>query len=163
MEIRRAREEDIGRICELLRQVLDVHAAGRPDIFRAGTQKYSPADLLPILADDGRPVFVSVGEDGTVTGYVFCVFRETRGSANLCDRKELYIDDLCVDAAFRRAGVGTALYRFAAARAREAGCSAVTLNVWHLNPGALAFYEALGMRPLKTLMEERLFPEGTLS
>ena len=42
------------------------------------------------------------------------------------------------------------------AYAREAGCHDVTLNVWELNPGARAFYERMGMRPLKTCMETLL-------
>lgn len=153
MEIRRAGTGDEERIGELLRQVLEVHHRGRPDIFRAGTQKYSRAELEVIFGDDTRPVFVSVGEDGTVTGYVFCMIRETRGSANLCDRRELYIDDLCVEETLRGQGIGTALFRRAVLEAERNGCAAVTLNVWHLNPGAEAFYEKLGMKPLRTTME----------
>ena len=41
MNIRRAAASDISGINELLRQVLDVHHKGRPDIFRAGAKKYN--------------------------------------------------------------------------------------------------------------------------
>ena len=38
MDIRRAEEKDIPRIIELLKQVLQIHADIRPDIFISGTQ-----------------------------------------------------------------------------------------------------------------------------
>ena len=40
--------------------------------------------------------------------------------------------------------------------AREIGCYNVTLNVWTCNPGAQRFYEAMGMTPLKTCLEQIL-------
>ena len=52
--------------------------------------------------------------------------------------------------------VGTALYQHVLAYARELGCYNVTLNVWTCNPGAQRFYEAMGMTPLKTCLEQVL-------
>jgi ribosomal protein S18 acetylase RimI-like enzyme len=49
--------------------------------------------------------------------------------------------------------VGTALYQHVLAYARECGCYNVQLNVWSCNPGAQAFYEAMGMKPYKVGME----------
>ena len=41
MKIRKAQIKDIGRIIELLSQVLELHAKLRPDIFVSGTTKYT--------------------------------------------------------------------------------------------------------------------------
>ena len=41
MIIRKAEEKDIPRILELLKQVLQIHADIRPDIFIPGTTKYT--------------------------------------------------------------------------------------------------------------------------
>ena len=41
MNIRRATDKDIADVLRLLSQVLEVHAAIRPDIFVSGTTKYS--------------------------------------------------------------------------------------------------------------------------
>ena len=41
MTIRRASENDIPRLIELLEQVLQIHADIRPDIFIPGTTKYT--------------------------------------------------------------------------------------------------------------------------
>lgn len=60
MTIRRATAADIPQIDELLRQVLEVHHAGRPDLFKDGVKKYTDEELKAILANDQTPVFVAV-------------------------------------------------------------------------------------------------------
>ena len=60
MTIRRATAADIPQIDELLRQVLEVHHAGRPDLFKGGVKKYTDEELKAILANDQTPVFVAV-------------------------------------------------------------------------------------------------------
>ena len=144
----------------LLGQVLEVHAAGRPDLFRSGTRKYTDDELLRIFADDTHPVFVAVDseKDGSerVLGHAFCEVQDMRGSNNMQPIVSLYIDDICVDEAVRRQHVGTALYQHVIGFARELGCHNVTLNVWACNPGAQRFYESMGMTPLKTCLEQVL-------
>ena len=150
--IRRAVREDIGTLEDLLYQVQAIHAEGRPDIFKAGQKKYTAAELEEILADDGRPVYV-YEEEGTVSGYAFCIYQVTEENGQLHPRKTLYIDDLCVDKAVRGKHIGSALYRHVLSAAEENGCDSVTLNVWQINGEAQRFYERMGMKPLKTTME----------
>ena len=156
MQVRRAREKDLSGVHELLNQVLSVHAAGRPDIFRAGTRKYTDAELLAMFEDDAHPVFVAVGDDGAVLGHAFCELQDYRQSNSWQPILSLYIDDICVDEKSRGKHVGTALYQHVIDFAREKGCHNVTLNVWECNPGARAFYDAMGMTPLKTCLEQVL-------
>ncbi|MDO5702086.1 MAG: GNAT family N-acetyltransferase [Lachnospiraceae bacterium] len=151
--IRRAEDRDTDRILELLRQVCSVHSDGRPDLFRKGGTKYSREELAILFHDDTRPVFVAVDDRDEVLGYCFCIFIEYSGNGALHDRRELYIDDLCVDREKRRLGVGALLYDHAKDFAKEAGCYHMTLNVWACNQGAMAFYESRGMRMLKKEME----------
>lgn len=159
MNIRRAKEGDIPRLCDLLYQVHAVHSKGRPDIFRAGNKKYTEEELCAILENDKTPVFVAENEDGYVLGYAFCIYEEHVGEVSLMDRKTLYIDDLCVDETCRGQHVGRTLYDFVLAESKRNGCAAVTLNVWCLNTGAMRFYEKCGMTPLKIVMEQRLDEE----
>ena len=72
------------------------------------------------------------------------------------DVKTLYIDDICVREDCRGQGIGAALYRHVTGYAREKGFYNVTLNVWSCNPGALKFYEAMGMQKQKIGMEQIL-------
>lgn len=155
MEIRLAEERDIPRILDLLRQVGQVHHQGRPDLFRAGAQKYDRAALLALMADGDAPIFVADAENG-VAGYAMCRCISHRDEPVMADFSTLYIDDLCVDEHCRGQHTGSALYRHAAAYARARGCRSVTLNVWACNPGAMRFYEAMGLKPQKIGLEALL-------
>lgn len=151
--IRRAEVKDIERINALLQQVLTVHANGRPDIFIAGTTKYTNEELAEIVKDDSKPIFVSTDENDIVLGYAFCVFEEVKNCNNMYDMKTLYIDDICVDEESRGKHVATGLFEYVKQFAKESDCYRVTLNVWDCNPTAMKFYQKMGMKPLKVAME----------
>ena len=155
MNIRFAETRDIPGMIELLMQVGQVHHEIRPDLFRAGAQKYDEAALARLLADPTRPILIA-DLDGEVAGYAFCILQETKNDPVLCDRKVLYIDDLCVDENIRGKGIATALYARVLEYARELGCHSVTLNVWCGNDGAMAFYEKCGLSQQKIGMEKVL-------
>ena len=151
--IRKATHNDILRILELLSQVNDVHADGRPDFFIKGKRKYNEEELLKIINDDTTPVFVYV-ENDDIKGYAFCVIQNLSQCDNLRPDKSLYIDDICVDENYRRHGVGKKLYEHVVQFAKEEKCFNITLNVWAKNPGAQAFYESMGMTVQKVCMEK---------
>ena len=138
---------------DLLRQVCNVHASGRPDLFRAGARKYTDEQLTELLADDTRPVLVAADEDDRVVGYAFCVIQEGAHHHALQDVRTLYLDDLCVDETCRGQHVGSRLYEAVLALAKERECYNVTLHVWNCNTAAMRFYEALGMQCRQMEME----------
>ena len=152
MTIRFAEEKDIPKMLDLLLQVCLVHHEGRPDLFGVGT-KYGEEELRALLSDKTRPILVAADEDDCVLGYAFCILQDIQGDSVLCDRKVLYIDDICVDESKRGQGIATALYERVLVFARELGCHSVTLNVWCGNDGAMKFYEKCGMKPQKIGME----------
>ena len=129
MQIRFAKERDVPGIINLLRQVGRVHHEGRPDLFRPDAQKYSPSQIMAMLDKAATPIFVAV-EDDAVLGYGFCMMKDYDRDTVITSHKSLYIDDLCVEEGYN-----------------------VTLNVWCCNPGAMAFYESLGLKPQKIGME----------
>lgn len=149
--IRRAINEDLAAVNGLLRQVLKVHHTGRPDLFRAEGKKYTDRELLDIFSDPDTPVFV-YEENGTVLGYAFCALRQ-RESGSLMPVRTLFIDDICVEEKARGRQIGSTLFAYVKAFAQEKGCHNITLHVWECNPGAAAFYNALGMTPQYTSME----------
>ena len=155
LTIRRAVAADIPALDKLLYQVHKVHSDARPDLFKPGRKKYTDEELALILQDESRPIFVAE-RDGTVLGYAFCVHQQYAPESSMTAVKTLYIDDLCVDEEKRGAHIGTALYEFVLAYAKEHGYYNVTLNVWADNPGAVKFYEALGLRVQKLGMEKIL-------
>ena len=152
MTIRFACDRDIPGMIDLLQQVGAVHHQIRPDLFRAGAQKYDEAALNALLTDPNRPILAAEIE-GKLVGYAFCILQITENDPVLCDRKVLYIDDLCVEETLRGQGIAGALYERVLEYARELGCNAVTLNVWCGNENAMKFYEKCGLKPQKIGME----------
>lgn len=156
MEIRQAGEKDIAGIDNLLRQVLTIHHNGRPDLFKGNAKKYTDEELLKIMKDEKRPIFVADNGEGEILGYAFCVFVQHMDDNILTDIKSLYIDDLCVDEACRGEHIGQKLYEYVLTFAKEEGCYNLTLNVWACNESARRFYEKCGLMPQKIGMEKIL-------
>jgi len=152
--IRRATADDIPALNNLLAQVLSVHYKVRPDIFKPTGNKFSNDELAHLLEDDQNPVFVYVFE-GKVAAHLFLEIVDVKAS-NLAPIKNLFIEDLCVDKAFRGKRIGKKLYEFALDYAKKLGCHNLTLDAWYDNIGAYQFYEHLGMKPLKTRFEQRI-------
>ena len=153
MHIREAEKKDIGRILELLSQVLEIHAKARPDIFIPGTTKYNEDELLSILEDSSKRIYVAAGEDDILMGYAFCELHKQPDSANLVPFTSIYIDDLCVDECFRVQHIGESLFSYIRSEAKRLGCYEITLNVWRGNEAAEHFYEKMGFQTQKKYME----------
>ena len=153
IQVRRAEKTDMQRINELLSQVLMVHHEGRPDLFKPDCRKYTDEQLICLIEDDTRPIFVAVDEENQVQGYAFCIITEQKDNNILTDMKTLYIDDLCVDEENRGNHVGKTLYEYTRAYAKEIGCYNLTLNVWTCNESAMRFYEKCGLSIQKKGME----------
>ena len=145
MIIERASEKDLPDIERLLEQVCKVHADIRPDLFIAGKRTYTKDELAAIIADDSRPVFAALDDEGTFMGYCFTVIEEHKGF-NEPPHRTLYIDDLCVDESTRGRHVGRTLYEYVCEWAKANGFYNITLHVWEGNEKANAFYDAMGMK-----------------
>ena len=153
MQVRRGKAKDIPRILELLRQVNNVHAEGRPDLFIPDKTKYTEEELEGILCDPTTPVFVGVDDSDEVLGYAFCCAKRVIGQNNLVDNLELYIDDICLDESLRGQGLARIIYDEVIHYARVNAFDRVTLHVWECNPSAIRFYEKCGMKPYFHAME----------
>lgn len=153
--IRKAELRDIPALGRLLYEVHKVHSDVRPDLFKAGTRKYTDGQLEEILQSGERPVFVAE-QDGQVAGYAFCIPKQFVSDRSMTDVRTLYIDDLCVDEAAREKHIGTKLYGFVLDFAKRQGYYNVTLNVWADNKAAVKFYEKIGLRIQKIGMEKIL-------
>lgn len=151
--IRRAKTSDIPELISLLEQVLMVHCEIRPDLFKPHTTKYSREELEKIIANENKPIFVFTDNLDKTRGYAFCCVNDYSGSDNLVPIKSLYIDDICVDEAFRGQHIATALFEHVKEYAREIGCHNITLCVWEGNDAARRFYEKMGMGVQRTIME----------
>ncbi|MBO4897927.1 MAG: GNAT family N-acetyltransferase [Clostridia bacterium] len=152
MIIRKAETVDAAVIVSLLHQVLEVHAALRPDLFITGTTKYNEAEVAALLSDSSYRVFVA-DENGKILGYAVCIIKDESETNATYPHKTFYIDDICVDEGSRGKSVGQKLFLRAKEEAMALSCYNITLNVWAGNDGARAFYEKMGLSPKKTEME----------
>jgi len=153
MNIRKAEIKDADRILELLVQVNNVHSVNRPDLFIMDKTKYTKDELIALLGDESKPIFVGVDDNDRVLGYAFCVFQSHIEDNNFPDIVTLYIDDICVDEKVRGKHVATDIYEYVKQFAKEQGCYNVTLNVWDKNDAAIAFYNKCGFKIQKYGME----------
>ena len=153
LTVRKATEKDIPKILDLLVQVKMVHHNGRPDIFKGSTTKYDEEELRAVIHNEETPVFVCVDETNIPLGHAFCIHRQVVGDSVLTDVRTLYIDDICVDNDARGKHVGKTLYDYVVAYAKKQGFYNVTLNVWTCNQAAMKFYEAMGLKPQRIVME----------
>lgn len=71
-------------------------------------------------------------------------------------RRGLYLEDLYVSPAYRRAGAGKALLKHLARVARSQGCGRLEWSVLDWNTPAIRFYESIGAEPLKEWVGYRL-------
>ena len=152
IETRAARREDLDAVQALRRQVNDLHVQGRPDFFKPGFAQVLRDRLYDFMDKDDAAVVVAVA-GGYVAGFA---------TVNIIDRPETpyrralrfyHVDEFCVDAAFRRQGVATALVEYMKRDARSRGLDRIELDVWAFNEGALAFYDAAGFRTYRRFME----------
>ncbi len=150
--VRRATPNDTERLLDLLLQVEDVHQKGRPDLFRVHGSKFTISELLEIIADDTRPVFVAELEN-KVVGYIFGVIIETKGSTMLFDMKTIHLEDVCIDETCRGMGIGSVLMEYVTEWAKSNGCNRMDLDVWEFNDGARRFYERYGFKTQKRRMD----------
>ena len=153
--IRKVQKKDIDSILELLHIVHDLHRDGRPDIFKEGTTKYNRSELLLMLKDSKKPIFV-YEKDGKIVAYVFCVMKTIRDDHNFNNYDYLFIDDICVLDEYRRNNIGTKLYQYAKDFAKTQGMKSIRLNVWNFNEKAYNFYKKQGMKVLEYVMEETI-------
>ncbi len=152
MIIRKAQIQDIPQIENLLFQVNKVHSDERPDIFKQGTKKYTKNQLIELLSNETKPIFVAENNN-IILGYVFLIL-QNNSSGQFNNFKTLYIDDLCVAENSRGQKIGKKLFNFAFDYAKQNNCYNLTLNVWALNKSAIKFYEKCGMCVQKLGLEK---------
>lgn len=154
--IRKAEIKDLDRILVLLKEVNNVHAKLRPDLFIEGKTKYTQQELEEIILNNTKIIFVYVDKDDVVLAYLICEEQITEQHNNRKYVKTLYFDDVCIDPLHRRIGIGTKLYLHAVKYARDNGYYRITLNVWASNEESEHMIGSLDLSEEKTTYEQIL-------
>ncbi len=150
--VRFAEKEDLLRVNELRKQVNEVHVKGRPDIFRDDFSKELQDTLYHAWEDDQSDVLTAI-RDNKICGFAIVKYIERPLSPYTLARRYYSIEELGVDAGCRRQKIGTELFDFIKAQAKERNFNKIELNMWEFNEGALKFYESVGFRTYRRYME----------
>ena len=145
VSFRLAAPADFPAVNRLAAQVHALHAEARPDVFLPADAPYEAEGFASLLSDPMTSVYVAE-LDGAVVGYAVLEYYTTRRLKILRPRQLCSIEDLCVDAAVRRQGIGRAFFAFLRRTAARRGAQSLELTVWDFNREAQAFYASLGMR-----------------
>lgn len=153
ISIRRAEKKDAERLCQLLETIAQLHHEGRPDIYGEGGAKYNISEVEAKTENEDEIILVAVNEDDVVMGYTMSKIIEVEACGILLPHRKMYIDDVCVDSAFRKHGIGKMLMDATKQVAIDAGCHIAELNVWAFNENAVNFYKNCGMNVQRMYME----------
>lgn len=135
-----AREADWAAVNHLSIQVHDLHVALCPKLYCASDEPLPKAIFDQAIRD--RMLYVAKLE-GQVVGYVLLSLMLRSGNG-IVPHKELCIDAICVDEAFRGQGIGKTMLCDVRALAKAFGCREIRLGVYPQNDGAVAFYQKCG-------------------
>lgn len=152
MNVRLAKKDELGSVNELRKQVNDLHARNKPEIFRQGFAKDLQDFIYEIWADPLRDIVVAE-QDGKICGFAALRRVSRPETPYMRPRDYLDVDEFGVDETCRRQGVGTAMVAFIKEYALKNGFERIELNMWEFNTGALAFYEAAGFATYRRYME----------
>ncbi len=153
MSIREANLEDTRQLIQLFQGSLRHMVALQPDVWREAetTEEFAQ---LPILSPDG--MLYVWAENGELLGLVSVFVVNQEEEAIQRKRRYADLDTLYVRPQDRGRGIGTALYRAAAAWAKGKGCNALELMTLGENTAARRFYECLGLRERRIIMSTAL-------
>jgi GNAT superfamily N-acetyltransferase len=94
--------------------------------------------------------------DGTPAGFALYFYN----FSTFVGRPGLYLEDLFVRPQFRRNGIAKSVFRYLARKAVAEGCGRVEWSVLNWNENAIAFYRALGAKPMDEWTVQRLTGEA---
>ncbi|CAD7713279.1 hypothetical protein LMG31884_05270 [Xanthomonas hydrangeae] len=139
LQIRSATPDDAALLHELV-TALAVYER-EPDAVKA-----SPEELRASLFGDGATTHALICEqDGQALGFAVYFFNYS----TWLGRNGLYLEDLFVRPQARGQGAGLALLRHLARLAVQRGCGRFEWSVLDWNAPAIAFYQAVGARPME--------------
>ncbi|MGX9355037.1 N-acetyltransferase family protein [Roseobacteraceae bacterium S113] len=135
------------RVLPLLRQVQDLHVAEAPFFFHGeGTDAEYLAHFQ--RGFDEKSAFILADIEGdTLRGYLFGFPEEVPATSFTRSRREMVLDQICVDTAHRGRGIGRALVSAFEALTRDAGISHWRASHWAFNTASQALWAACEATP----------------
>jgi ribosomal protein S18 acetylase RimI-like enzyme len=155
ISVRRAATGDYEAYCAMVAEVDQLHTQQEPLYFKdPGLPPRKREYFEALLADPSKALLVAEW-GGHPRAYVHLETRRVEGLDILVDQDYAYVSDVVVHRSHQRLGLGRALMAEAEVWARQRGLGEIRLHVRSFNAPAIAFYDALGMKPVMQTMVKR--------
>lgn len=149
IQVRTTDLDELWRIAPMKEQIHAQHVLGRPDLF-APLPDWAAFEAA--VREDGLRLLLAK-RDGETVGYALIRVIDRPATLYTRPRFFLQVEEICVDARFRRQGIGRALIEAVRKEAKALGYPRVVLDVWAFNEEAARFYQSMGFRAYQTFME----------
>jgi ribosomal protein S18 acetylase RimI-like enzyme len=143
---------DIDVIAALSAAVQNEHHDRRPDWFKPYDHSATRDALWGIADDPDARCLVAYVDDAPV-GYALLVQHDRPESEIRYADRTLGVDQMSVDAEYRRQGIASALVERVREIARAERFNRIRLTVWSDNEAARALYTASGFTTFRDMME----------
>ncbi|EET61604.1 acetyltransferase, GNAT family [Marvinbryantia formatexigens DSM 14469] len=140
IRIRNAEEEDYTAAESMMRQVHQMHADWRPDIFRYH-EPVLPQELFEQAVKE--KTFFLAEYEGQTAGILYIRYRHIEDPV-LVTRNTIFVDTMAVDEQYRGRGIGHAFFDFLRELKRQKGFDGIELEVNARNTAARRMYEEYG-------------------
>jgi ribosomal protein S18 acetylase RimI-like enzyme len=141
-QLRQAKVSDAATLAALCRTVQQLHVEAMPHVYKPfGADNHQLVKWYQEILRD-RPAIAFIAEaSGLPIGYVLAFTGSSEETAFTYAQKYLHIDQMSVERAWWRRGVGSALMAIILDYARQIKAQTVSLGVSAFNETAIAFYE----------------------
>lgn len=155
-QIRKARLEDYGALCQLFDQIDELHRSSLPHIFRKPAGPPREREYFQGLLEDPDIRFLLADSEFGPVGFVHGALRETPSFELLVPARFVVVDSIVVHHRFQGQGIGRKLMTAVEEWAAQAGADYMELNVFEFNTAAKAFYKNLNYETLSSKMRKSL-------
>jgi ribosomal protein S18 acetylase RimI-like enzyme len=161
MTISLATHKDIQSLAIFNKEVQNLHAKARPDLFKLDPDLDEMAEFFSeMLKDIDNRIFIYSSADQPIA-YIYCQIMRRPGNAFMFPYSVVYIHHIAVKMNFRGHGCGRKLMEAVWQLAREENIPQVALDVWSFNSDAQAFFNRMGFQTFNLRMNHWISDDQT--
>lgn len=142
---------DFDEVNSIVKESQEEHHRALPHIF-SRVDQVMPHDYFQSLLIEPVSEVLVLRINNQIIGFAVLEVIEAPPFDSLTPRKYAYVNDFGVKKSHKRMGLGKILFEECMCWANSKGATALELNVWDFNEGAITFYESLGMKTISRKM-----------
>lgn len=146
--IRKLTINDFEIVESIVAKLHKLHVDNRPDFYTENEHPINKKEYKAMLNNQDK-INIAYMVDDKIAGVCLATIKDRI-------EKSIYIDDIFVLEEFRHQGIATRLYKQIESIAKDIEAKRIDLTVWQFNKSAMKFYESLGMKTQRKILETRL-------